>query len=277
MMKSLFGGIRVHETLTNVVIPSFDSKLLNPVIFTSTKAKNDEYMDALLSDVIIGSSSPPLAYPPHYFNICTSHQVCREFNLFDGAVISNNPTLVAVTEMIKEVKESIGHVVHHSRLRVLSLGTGAGEEAGYEAKGYKWGITDYYNLSHAFDEDYTSLNSLISDTANDRMVELYSHLLLDKSNFLRIQVDTLSSSEANFANGTKANLMHLGETAQELLNQNLTSFDPKPCHYFGDSLKESVITEGKLMVPWVRLDGREWDELTLFLLGPSVDPSNCCC
>ncbi|KAJ4973585.1 hypothetical protein NE237_006759 [Protea cynaroides] len=257
MMKSLFGGIRVHETLTNVVIPSYDSKLLNPVIFTSTKAKNDEYMDALLSDVIIGSSSPPLAYPPHYFNICTSHQGCREFNLFDGAVISNNPTLVAVTEMIKEVKESIGNVVHHSRLRVLSLGTGAGEEAGYEAKGYKWGITDYYNLSHVFDEDYTSLNSLISDT---------------------FYVDTLSSSEANFANGTKANLMHLGETAQELLNQNLTSFDPstcrfvpEPCHYSGDSLKKSVITEGKLMVPCVRLDGREWDELALFLLGPSVD------
>ncbi|KAJ4965250.1 hypothetical protein NE237_017099 [Protea cynaroides] len=123
-------GIRVHETLTNVVIPSFDSKLLNPIIFTSTKAKTDEYMDALLSDVIIGSSSPPLAYPPHYFNTCTSHQVCREFNLFDGAVISNNP------------------------------------------------------------------------------------------------VDTLSSSEANFANGTKANLLRLGERAQELLNQNLTSFDP---------------------------------------------------
>ncbi|KAJ4948040.1 hypothetical protein NE237_019480 [Protea cynaroides] len=235
MMKSLFGGIRVHETLTNVVIPSFDSKLLNPVIFTSTKmrtilmilskvssfvyflylwknihlmSKTDEYMDALLSDVIIGSSSPPLAYPPHYFNICTSHQVCREFNLFDGAVISNNPTLVAVTEMINEVKESIGRIVHHSKFRVLSLGTGLGEEAGYEARGYKWGIMDYYNLSHVFDEDYTSLNSLISDT-----------------------VDTLSRSEANFANGTKTNLLHLGETAQELLNQNLTSFDPSTCRF----------------------------------------------
>ncbi|KAJ4973234.1 hypothetical protein NE237_006408 [Protea cynaroides] len=112
------------------VFPTFDIKLLNPVIFTSTKAKTDEYMDALLSDAIIGSGSPPLAYQPHYFNICTSYLVCKEFNLFDGAVIANNP------------------------------------------------------------------------------------------------VDTLSSSEANFANATKANLLRLGETAQELLNQNLTSFDP---------------------------------------------------
>ncbi|KAJ4973696.1 hypothetical protein NE237_006870 [Protea cynaroides] len=281
-------------------------------------------MDALLSDVIIGSSSPPLAYPPHYFNICTSHQVCREFNLFDGAVISNNPLtksssitegifvggssddgiitilsidgggvkgvipatiLVELESMLQDLDGDDVRIVDYFDMiggsstgaiigGFLTTPNGNGrplygvndiinfyynnisdlfvedpkcrrEEAGYEAKGYKWGITDYYNLSHVFDEDYTSLNSLISDTANDRMVELYSHLLLDKSNFLRIQVDTLSSSEANFANGTKANLMHLGETAQELLNQNLTSFDPSTCRFVpvpnGGTTREALL------------------------------------
>ncbi|KAJ4965845.1 hypothetical protein NE237_017694 [Protea cynaroides] len=38
-----------------------------------------------------------------------------------------------------------------------------------------------------------------------------------------------------------------------------------------NSLKESVVAEGKSTVPWVRLDERERDELALFLSGPSVD------
>ncbi|XP_043711434.1 uncharacterized protein LOC122660265 [Telopea speciosissima] len=38
-----------------------------------------------------------------------------------------------------------------------------------------------------------------------------------------------------------------------------------------NSLKESVVAEGKSTLPWVRLDEGERDELALFLLGPAVD------
>lgn len=36
-IKDMIGEKRLHETLTNVIIPSFDIKLLQPVIFSTLK------------------------------------------------------------------------------------------------------------------------------------------------------------------------------------------------------------------------------------------------
>ena len=36
-IKDMVGQKRLHETLTNVIIPSFDIKLLQPVIFSTLK------------------------------------------------------------------------------------------------------------------------------------------------------------------------------------------------------------------------------------------------
>lgn len=37
-IKDMVGEKRLHETLTNVIIPTFDVKLLQPVIFSTLKA-----------------------------------------------------------------------------------------------------------------------------------------------------------------------------------------------------------------------------------------------
>ncbi|KAE8695086.1 Patatin-like protein 1 [Hibiscus syriacus] len=52
----VLGDRRLHQTLTSVVIPTFDIKLLQPTVFTTFEAKKDTSKDALLSDICIATA-----------------------------------------------------------------------------------------------------------------------------------------------------------------------------------------------------------------------------
>ncbi|RDY03631.1 Patatin-like protein 1, partial [Mucuna pruriens] len=70
---------RLSQTLTNVVIPSFDERKLMPI-------KTYPYLNAKLSDICLGTSAAPTYLPPHQFS---NDDV--EFDLVDGALSANNP------------------------------------------------------------------------------------------------------------------------------------------------------------------------------------------
>ncbi|KAB2629727.1 patatin-like protein 2 [Pyrus ussuriensis x Pyrus communis] len=59
------GSKKLHQTLTNVVIPTFDIKQLQPTIFSSYEVKSKPCFDALHSDICIATSATYL--PAHYF------------------------------------------------------------------------------------------------------------------------------------------------------------------------------------------------------------------
>ena len=91
IVKEKLGDTRLHQTLTNIVIPTFDIKRLQPTIFSSYKVKNNPLTDALLSDICIGTSAAPTYLPAHYFETKDPSGKVREFNLIDGGVAANNP------------------------------------------------------------------------------------------------------------------------------------------------------------------------------------------
>nr|GMD94543.1 patatin-like protein 2 [Ipomoea batatas] len=94
LLKEQLKDIRLKDTLTNIVIPTFDIKNLQPVIFSTYQAKRCPKMDAYLSDVCIGTSAAPTYLPAHYFKIeDPKHgtEPPREYNLIDGGVAANNP------------------------------------------------------------------------------------------------------------------------------------------------------------------------------------------
>ncbi|XP_042503148.1 patatin-like protein 2 [Macadamia integrifolia] len=212
----MIGGIRLDETVTNVVIPTFDMKLLKPTIFTSSQAKRDESMMALLSDVVIGTAAAPTLFPPYSFQITTSEGVTTKFNLYDGGLVAGNPTLVALTETVKEMNGN----VDYTKFRVLSLGTGTEEFQGYEADSHCWGKVALKYL----------LYDPILSTAGERMAEVYAGMLLRTdiypNNYIRIQIDTLNSTENNMEDPSTENLQNLVEIGEKLLNQTLTRYDP---------------------------------------------------
>ncbi|KAJ1265919.1 hypothetical protein BS78_08G110400 [Paspalum vaginatum] len=104
VVRELLGETRVSQALTNVVIPTFDIKLLHPTVFTTNDAMGDASKDALLSDVCISTSAAPTYLPGHQFQTEYSDggRPRRAFNLIDGGVAANNPTLLAMTHVIKE-------------------------------------------------------------------------------------------------------------------------------------------------------------------------------
>ncbi|XP_076909178.1 patatin-like protein 1 [Bidens hawaiensis] len=129
--------IRLHETLTNVVIPTFDIKYLQPTIFSSYQLKLNPGLDAKLSDICIGTSAAPTYLPSHSFQTKDLEgRLLKEFNLIDGGVAANNPTLVAISEVTKEIPLEFG------RFLVLSLGTGSPKfHEKYDAvKSSSWGV-----------------------------------------------------------------------------------------------------------------------------------------
>lgn len=56
------------------------------------QVKSDPSLDALLSDICIGTSAAPTYFPAHYFKTGDSSEGnVREFNLIDGGMAANNP------------------------------------------------------------------------------------------------------------------------------------------------------------------------------------------
>uniref|UniRef100_A0A452ZD40 Patatin n=1 Tax=Aegilops tauschii subsp. strangulata TaxID=200361 RepID=A0A452ZD40_AEGTS len=104
-IKNLTNDVTVADTVTNIVVPTFDIKYLQPVIFNTYEAKVDPLKNAHLSDICISTSAAPTYFPAHHF---TTHDPLgklpdREYHLVDGGVAANNPTMVAMSMITQEV------------------------------------------------------------------------------------------------------------------------------------------------------------------------------
>lgn len=202
LVKEKLGDTKLHQTLTNVVIPTFDIEQLQPTIFSSYEVKKNPSSDAFLSDICIGTSAAPTYLPAHYFETKDSQgQVIRKFNLIDGGVAANNPTLVAIGEVSKEI---IGgsqaffpiNPLDYARFLVISLGTGSAKaEMKYSAPAAaKWGLLNWLTSGGS-----TPIIDVFSDASSD-MVDLHLSVVFQALNsqkhYLRIQEDTLTDRKS---------------------------------------------------------------------------------
>ncbi|KAJ6959703.1 hypothetical protein NC653_037916 [Populus alba x Populus x berolinensis] len=193
IVKEKLGDTRLHQTLTNIVIPTFDIKRLQPTIFSSYKVKNNPSTDALLSDICIGTSAAPTYLPAHYFETKDPSGKVREFNLIDGGVAANNPTLVAISEVSKAInRESPDffriNAMEYGRFLVLSLGTGTAKSEGkYDAdEAAKWGILGWLTSDNS-----TPLVDVFTQASADMVdfhISTVFQALNSEENYLRIQV-----------------------------------------------------------------------------------------
>ncbi|KAM7259343.1 hypothetical protein ACFE04_015084 [Oxalis oulophora] len=230
IIREKLGDIQLHETLTNVVIPTFDIKHLQPTIFSSYQVKKNPSIDAKLSDICIATSAAPTYLPPHYFTTTTdsSGEVIREFNLIDGGVAANNPALVAISEVTKEITRGNKDFfpikpMDYGRYLVLSLGTGSAKlEKKYDAQGAaKWGLMGWLLTS----DQTTPLFNIFAESSSD-MVDFHLSALFQalhsQQNYIRIQDDTLTGTLASMDVATKENLDNLVEFGENLLKKPLS-------------------------------------------------------
>ncbi|XP_038714685.1 patatin-like protein 2 isoform X1 [Tripterygium wilfordii] len=226
LVKEKLGDIKLHQTLTNVVIPTFDIKRLQPTIFSSYMVKNNSnpLKDACLSDICIATSAAPTYLPSYYFKTQDSNGGEREYNLVDGGVAANNPALVAISEVTKEITRGntdLSHIkpVDYGRFLVISLGTGgAKNEEKYDAEeAAGWGVLSWLTADNS-----TPLINIFSEASSDLVdyhISTIFQALHHHENYLRIQDDTLKGDESSVDVATDKNLEALVQVGEKLLKK----------------------------------------------------------
>lgn len=225
LIKEKLGDTRLHQTLTNVIIPTFDVKQLQPTIFSSFQVNKNPSLDALVSDICIGTSAAPTYLPAHYFRTENPSGSVRQFNLIDGGVAANNPALVAVSEVTKEISNANSDFdvpdmkpTDYTRFLVLSLGTGSSKsEKKYSAKkASKWGVLGWLTNGGS-----TPLVDVYTQASAD-MVDIHLSTVFQSlkcEHYLRIQDDTLTGDVASVDKATRENLENIVKVGEALLKK----------------------------------------------------------
>ncbi|MBA0608319.1 hypothetical protein Godav_020554 [Gossypium davidsonii] len=231
LINQLLGDITLKQALTNLVLPTFDIKLLQPVIFSTNDAKVNDWKNAKLYDACIGTSAAPTLLPAHHFETKGSDGKTHSFDLIDGGVAANNPTLIAISHVRMEsfkqnAKFNDIEPMDNKRMLVLSLGTGV---ASMDAPKYdaatanNWGMLDWIFLN-----GNTPLLDACGQASSD-MVDFHVSALFRtsrcKENYLRIQDDSLTGAASTADIATEENLQKLVEIGNELLKKPVSKLN----------------------------------------------------
>ncbi|XP_055834377.1 patatin-like protein 2 isoform X1 [Solanum dulcamara] len=227
VIKEKLKDTRLSNTITNVVIPTFDIKKLQPTIFSTYETKRSACYDAKLSDVCISTSAAPTYLPAHSFKVEDGKGNVKEHHLIDGGVAANNPGLIAISEVSKEILKNNPDFypikpMDYRRFLVISLGTGAAkcEQKYNSSMAAKWGIVEWL-----FHKGSTPLVEVFTQSSAD-MVDYHNSVvfqaLRSEDSYLRIQEDELSGTEASVDVATKENLERLVEIGENLLKKPLS-------------------------------------------------------
>ncbi|KAI9100723.1 hypothetical protein K1719_024085 [Acacia pycnantha] len=208
-LRLAFNQTQLSQTLTNVVIPTYDLKLSHPTIFSSFQEK---YSDVLLSDICIGTTATPTYFPAHHFK-----NNGRDFNLIDGIFTANHPALLAISEVRQAQKNNLelfgSKKSSDIKFLVLSLGTGKSESSDkYDAETTnKWSGLEWSS-------------PVLQITLYDSPVYITDYYLattvdIDQDKYLRIQEYELDEWVASVDNCTRENLDDLERVGKKLLEK----------------------------------------------------------
>lgn len=231
IITQTLGNKKLRDTLTNVVIPTYDIQKQYPVIFSNFEGNND---DVNLSDVCIGTSAAPTYLPPYHFDTHNS------FDLVDGGVAANNPMLLSINHLTKQammggvpeegstqfcalIQASEALSLKKDILKnclVLSLGTGetkTGYRATYAAHWGLWGWLSKHGKNPLIDILLQSSSAIVDIQAS---VKFQGLELAD--DYLRIQEPELEFERSALDLSTTENLNALKAIGKRLLDKQVS-------------------------------------------------------
>ncbi|KAL8090050.1 patatin-like protein 3 [Apium graveolens] len=226
IIKELLGNITMNQTLTDVIIPTFDIKLLQPMIFSTSDAKAKSSKNALLADVCVATSAAPTGFPAHYFETKYEDGKTRSFNLIDGGVAATNPTQVAITHIFNKILKGNFKFVDikpmdTTKVLVVSLGVG---KAKFEEKYNASMVSQWSLINWIFDKGATPLIDVYSAASTDmvdiQVTSLFQALGAEK-NYLRIQDDNLIGNTTSGDIATTKNMEALADIGNKLLEKSV--------------------------------------------------------
>ncbi|ONM03704.1 Patatin-like protein 2 [Zea mays] len=263
LLRQHLGDMRLDKALTNVVIPTFDIALLQPTIFSSFESQRQRRLffvdffntnalhayytcvllarvgfdqlkrrpskNALLADICISTSAAPTFFPAHYFETEDGDGRTRAFNLVDGGLAANNPTLCAMGQVSKDIilgDDDFFPVkpADYGKFMVISVGCGSNRDRRYSAKAAaKWGIFNWL-IKDGTAPIIDMFNSASADMVDIHLCVLF-RALHSSENYLRIQYDQLTGSAGSIDDCSKENMDKLVQIGKDLLSQNVSRVD----------------------------------------------------
>lgn len=229
LLRRYLGDLRLDKALTNVVIPTFDIAFLQPTIFSSFELKHRPWKNALLSDISISTSAAPTFFPAHYFETKDETGRTREFNLVDGGLAANNPTLCAMGQVSRDIILGDGDFfpvkpADYGKFMVVSIGCGSNRNRRYSAKAAaKWGIFNWL-IKDGTAPIVDMFNSASADMVDIHLCVLF-RALRSSHNYLRIQYDQLTGSAGSIDDCSKENMDKLVRIGKELLSKKVSRVD----------------------------------------------------
>ncbi|XP_071917878.1 patatin-like protein 2 [Coffea arabica] len=224
ILKEKLGETRLRKTLTHVVIPTFDVKCLQPIIFSTFEDKKSPLLDARLSDICISTSAAPTYFPAHKF---VNEGNPKEFHLIDGGVAANNPTLLAMTHATKPMGDngpdfSKMKVMEYGQFLVISIGTGSARK---EKKFSAEMVNKWNPLGWVLNGSMPPIVEMFAEASQDMVdyhISVTFQALHSEANYLRIQDDTLKGQIASVDVATKQNMEELGKIGSKLLEKTVS-------------------------------------------------------
>ncbi len=114
VLDEYFGGTRLKDSLTGVIITSYDTERRIPFFFKSRNARGRPDYDFPMKDVARATSAAPTYFEPHKLEASSPRDY---YSLIDGGVYANNPAMCGYVEARATYPED-------SDFLVVSLGTG---------------------------------------------------------------------------------------------------------------------------------------------------------
>jgi uncharacterized protein len=202
VLHRYFGGTRLSEALTPVVVTAYDMRRRQPVLFTSADATPGTDANPPMAAVARATSAGPTYLPPFELRYRGDDRI-----LVDGGLIANNPALVAYVH---------GRVVAGEEPLVVSLGTGkkvgpAPDSVTYESVSSKnWA------------EVAAGIFQLSTDGTSNLTDSMLSRLLATDAgpqHYWRFQ-SGLSDADAAMDNVTQPNLDALVREGERVVDDN---------------------------------------------------------
>jgi len=205
ILEEYFGNSTLKDTLTEVIIPAYETEQRKPWFFKSINAKNPKKRNRnyRLVDVALATSAAPTYFEAHK----VEYRGNDYLSLIDGGLFANNPALCAYID----AKSKFGK--KDNEINLVSLGTGQYTRRLMHDEIIDWGLIGWAKpvLSCVFDG--------LSDTVDYQLSKI-----LDPNQYFRFQKELTSGSD-DMDNVEEENLRMLKLEGREIVNNNKDSID----------------------------------------------------
>lgn len=202
ILKELYGTALLSESLTNVIVTSYDIERREAFFFKSHHAKLDSNDDFFIRDIARATSAAPAIFEPAVIQNYTNS---TNYALIDGGVYANNPAMCAFAEARGLFKDD-------SKFMLVSLGTGEMTTAISYKQAKGWGTAQWLIPI------LSVISDGVSDTVNYQLRKLLPAIDQPLERYYRLQL-TLSMGDA-LDNASPANLAALQQLARDWITDH---------------------------------------------------------